>query len=123
MDAKAMAGKAVAVVMAMGILASGASWAGDVNGPGCVNERVRSNRTDVYRIVFEGHRPAFVSIRGDRDTDLDLEIRDSDGRPVCMADGHTDREACRWRPGFTQEYTVRVHNLGSVYNDYRLCTN
>lgn len=97
--------------------------AGDINGAGCMTERVRANTTDVYRIQFVPGRPAWVSIRGDGDTDLDLQIIDSTGRTVCVALGRSDREQCEWLANAAGETQVRVINHGSVFNVYRFCTN
>jgi len=109
-------------LMAAAALTTSAS-AGDVEGPGCATHQVQARSTDLFRVTFTGEQPAWVSIRGDGDTDLDLEIRDDGGNRICMADGTSDSEMCRWTPRRTGAFEVRVMNPGPVYNEYRICTN
>lgn len=96
---------------------------GAVNGPRSGVTDVLANATDVFRITFRGGEPAIVAISGDGDTDLDLIVYDEYGNRICVADGPTDDEMCRWTPRFTGVFRVEVRNLGRVYNRYRIAHN
>jgi len=113
----------VMTTLAASAIAPAAALAGDIAGAGCVTERVGANRTDVYRIQFVPGQPAWVSIRGDGDTDLDLQVIDPDGRTVCAEVGTSDREQCTWQPTSAGVTQVRILNHGDVFNEYRFCTN
>lgn len=76
-----------------------------------------------YRVVFRGGEIGRVALNGDHDTDLDLYIYDSAGRCVAVDDDHTDVCLVSWFASATQEYTIRVVNRGSVYNEFDLVTN
>lgn len=60
-----------------------------------------------------------LTVRGDKDTDLDFTVRDQNGRVV-----HSDRDLTDWtaatlRPDVSSgcvDYTLEVSNLGPVYN-------
>ncbi len=75
----------------------------------------------VYKITFVAdknpqHAFAEFSIIGDGGTDVDLEIYDSRGRLVFKDDKFSDLAFARWIPESTQEYTIKVINLGSEDN-------
>ena len=53
---------------------------------------------------------------GDGNTDVDIEVYDAAGRLVTKDDGFSDLGLVRWRPASTQEFTIRVKNLGSEDN-------
>lgn len=111
------------IVLTLAALLPVPASAGSEGGPTCVNEHVVARDTDLYRITFEADAPATVSIRGNGTSDLDLEVRDERGNQICMADGLSDRESCRWTPRWTGEFEVRVINLGTIGNNYRICVN
>lgn len=96
---------------------------GRVGGPGRTVERVRSGRTDAYNISFRGNQQAEVLISGDGDTDLDLFIYDEYGNEICRSVSSDDDEYCAWYPRFTGPFSVKIKNLGSVYNEYHMFTN
>ena len=113
----------LALIAAIATSTTGAAMAGAVNGPQVANTRVEANRTDVYQIRFFEGELARVSVRGDRDTDLDVTVKDRFGNVMCTADGPTDVETCRFVPDETARYRIEVKNLGNVWNAYRLTTN
>lgn len=105
------------------VAAAGTAFAGAVGGPKVSNTRVDAHSRDVFNIRFHEGELARVSIRGDGDTDLDIVIKDRFGSTVCLADGPTDVETCRFVPDVTATYRVEIVNLGAVYNAYRITTN
>jgi S1-C subfamily serine protease len=99
-------------------------WASAVSGPFTMIRRIAAKGVDTYRFHYEaGKGDARVAVRGDGDTDLDIEVLDSRGKRVALAQGQTDREEVRWAPAVTGLYTVRVSNLGAIWNEYVLTTD
>jgi len=97
---------------------------GDVRGPGCyANSSVRANGRLYHEITYQGGEVAILQLQGDGDTDLDMIVRDQFGNTICVANGPSDVETCRWYPRFTGPFRIEVQNLGSVHNVHRMCTN
>ena len=94
-----------------------------VGSPALSHDRVGAYRTDVYSITFRGGEFAEVSVRGDGDTDLDLYIYDQYGNQICSDIDSTDQTYCGWTPAWTGTFRIKIENLGSVYNEYRIATN
>ena len=95
--------------------------AGSKDGPRRWTKVVPKNADVVYKIVFiasneQTKMAAEFAIIGDGNTDVDIEVFDSTGKLVAKDDGFTDLGLARWRPTATQEYTIRVKNLGSEDN-------
>jgi hypothetical protein len=86
-------------------------------------DRVNARTTDIYKIRFNGGEIAQVGIIGDGDTDLDLFVIDEFGNEVGRDDDRTDKCIVQWTPKWTGVFTVRIRNLGGVYNQYTLLTN
>ena len=86
-------------------------------------DAVEAHSTDTYSIAFKGGRTAEVYITGDGDTDLDLYIYDENDNLICSDSDGTDEMLCRWNPRWTGSFTVKIKNLGSIYNEYALYTN
>jgi hypothetical protein len=101
----------------------GTAGAGVQDGPVTETHKCEARATDTHRFVFRAGEPAAVLINGDRDTDLDLEVFDATGRLVASDYGLTDVAVCTWTPAQTGVYTIRVKNLGGVWNRYTLRTN
>lgn len=60
-----------------------------------------------------------LTVRGDKDTDLDFAVRDQSGRIVHSDIDGTDWTAATLRPNVSAgcvDYTLEVSNLGPVYN-------
>jgi hypothetical protein len=93
------------------------------DGPARVVSRIGDGVTDVYTITFNANEPAMVAITGEGVSDLDLSIEDQNGARICSSDGPGDDEVCRWTPRWTGAFRIRVRNLGSVFNEYRLWSN
>ena len=96
---------------------------GAANGPRNGVTEVNARARDIFRVTFRGGEPAIVAISGDGDTDLDLHVLDEAGNVICRADGPGDDEVCRWTPRWTGQFRIEVHNLGSVWNRYRIMHN
>ncbi len=84
------------------------------------NDQVESRATDTWSFQFSGYEAVTIALRGDRDTDLDLEVRDENGHVIATSDGASDRESVRFTPARNGTFKVRVKNLGNIYNVYRL---
>src|SRR5437879_3274141 len=75
----------------------------------------------VYKIVFVAEKNAQrqhaeFAVIGDGSTDVDIEVYDAQGNAVTKDVFFTDLALCRWVPSTTQEYTIRVKNLGGEDN-------
>lgn len=96
---------------------------GAVGGANEHVDRVRAGQTDVYEIRFRGDRKAEVGVSGDGDTDLDLYVYDENGNLICSDEDSSDAMYCSWTPSWTGSFTIKIKNLGDVYNEYVLMTN
>lgn len=79
--------------------------------------------TDYYKVQFRGGERAIVIVNGDGDTDLDVYVYNSNGVCVASDTDNTDYCVCAWTPSYTQTYTIKIVNYGSVYNRYCLRVN
>jgi len=75
----------------------------------------------IYKIVFQSERnvqrqQAEFAVIGDGSTDVDIEVYDAQGNMVAKDTFYSDLALCRWAPQSTQEYTIKVKNLGSEDN-------
>ena len=84
------------------------------------NDRVRSNSTDVYKRTLYAKESVYIYVSGDGDTDLDLYIYDENGNLIDSDTDSGDTCLCSFTPKWTGTFTIKVKNLGSVYNDYKL---
>ena len=96
---------------------------GAVGGPKLSYDRVGASSADSFRVRFRGREYAEVSVSGDGDTDLDLYVYDEYGNLVCRDTDRTDQTYCGWTPAWTGTFRIKIENLGSVYNRYRITTN
>lgn len=96
---------------------------GATSGAQHVIERVKARTTDVYRLRFRGGEDAIVVVRGDGDTDLDLFIYDENDNLIDSDTDSGDACVCTFRPSWTGYFTIKVKNLGNIYNRYELATN
>ena len=92
-------------------------------GPASSVTRVKARSSDIYRLSFRGGEKAELAIAGDNDTDLDIYVYDENGNAICSSTTTSDNEYCSWYPRWTGIFVIKVKNLGSVYNQYRLVTN
>ena len=66
---------------------------------------------------------AEVYVEGEGTSNLDLFVRDAQGRLVCADTDLSDIAHCGWRPAEAGDFTVIVRNLGTAANRYALMTN
>lgn len=123
-EARSLAnGDAAVIAQIDGLVEEGARKKGAIDGPQRGESRVRAFGTDSYEVNFRGGRSAEVLVTGDGDTDLDMFIFDENGNLVCSDDDRTDQCYCRWNPRWSGAFTIKVKNLGDVYNQYVIVTN
>lgn len=96
---------------------------GAIVGPYTVYDRVLAHSTDTWTCTFRGGESARVVVEGDGDTDLDLYIYDENGNLVDSDTDRTDYCIGTWTPRWTGKFTIKIKNLGSVYNRYRYYHN
>lgn len=96
---------------------------GAVGGPKYNVDRVDPHSTDTYTIRFRGSEEAIVTVSGDGDTDLDLYVYDENGNLIDSDTDRTDQCVCCFTPRWTGLFTIKIKNLGSVYNRYVIRTN
>ncbi|PJE29697.1 hypothetical protein SAMN06297129_2911 [Pseudooceanicola antarcticus] len=58
-----------------------------------------------------------------KDADLNLFVRDAQGRLVCSDTDVSAIAYCGWRPARSEFFTVEVENRGTVASSYSLITN
>ena len=83
-------------------------------------DRVNSHSTDTYRQEFYAGESVWIYVSGDGDTDLDLYIYDSNGNLVDSDTDYGDDCLCIFTPRRRGTFTIKVKNLGSVYNNYNI---
>lgn len=86
-------------------------------------DSVNARSTDTYRISFRGGERACVIVSGDGDTDLDLYVYDENGNLVGKDVDNTDDCVVVWNPRWTGPFTIKIKNLGNVYNRYAMMVN
>ncbi|GHV03120.1 hypothetical protein FACS189485_05410 [Spirochaetia bacterium] len=96
---------------------------GAANGPKYGVFKLPGGRYDEFPAVFRANERAEIGVSGDGDTDLDLYIYDSNGNLIVYDEDPSDDCYVTWVPKWTGEFTVRVVNLGRVYNQYVLTSN
>lgn len=80
--------------------------------------RIPAKSVQTHRIYFNaGHY--HITIDGDNSTDLDLFIYDRDGL-FFKGTGQRDYETASIDVCCSGYLTIKVKNLGRIYNDYRL---
>jgi hypothetical protein len=110
-------------ILCTSAMVSGQALAGAVNGPSASNYVVAPNQSDALSVTFRAGDPARVTIVGDGDTDLVLQVFDRDGRRMCRAVGAGDIRSCRFRASQTAPYRVEVTNIGDQPNVYFFAHN
>lgn len=96
---------------------------GRMGGPLRHTDRVLAGHTDVYNITFRGGETAIIVVSGDGDTDLDLYVYDENGNFIASDTDRTDDCVVSFTPRWTGTFTVKIKNLGRVYNNYVMATN
>jgi hypothetical protein len=83
-------------------------------------DSVGARSTQFHSVTLAAGRPVTVLVIGDGDTDLDLYVVDPLGNEVGSDLGPTDNCVLTVNPKFNGTYTIKVKNLGSVFNRYAL---
>lgn len=96
---------------------------GRSGGPSVGTYVIPAYTTQTFTIRYVGGQDAHFQIRGDGDTDIDCTVLDSSGRNIGGAYDYSDTCHFDWYVPYTQTYTFRLDNLGSVYNQYVMDTN
>lgn len=96
------------------------AMADKLGGPVSWTMRAPAQDERFHRFLFRGGERATVYVLGDWDTDLDVYVYDADGRMVARDIDRTDQCVVSWTPERTGYFTIKVKNLGDVYNEYRL---
>lgn len=100
------------------------STKGVVSGQVYSNSTVRSGGSNVYPpLPFEGGAFAQVYVEGSGAADLNLTIRDAQGRLVCSDTDLSHIAHCGWRPAATGDFTITVESRGPAGSGYALMTN
>jgi hypothetical protein len=106
----------------MAVLAMGAgAYAGPRQGSFCHDDIVNAVTTDVYHETFRAGETALITVSGDGDTDLDLYVYDENGYLIASDTDLTDQCVVSFTPLWTGSFTIKVRNLGSVWNAYTVC--
>jgi hypothetical protein len=113
----------MAVVCLAGAFAASTAQADPGDNPITHPGRVEAFSVNTYDIDFKGGVYAELTLVGDGDTDLDLFIYDENGNYIGSGETYSDEEVVGWTPRWTGTFTVEVHNLGNLYNDYDLSSN
>jgi hypothetical protein len=82
--------------------------------------RCNANASNTHRMRVRPGQYVCVQIDGDDDTDLDLFVYDPAGREVGRDISVDDEEEVCFTARRGGTYTIRVTNLGNVWNQYSL---
>lgn len=83
-------------------------------------DRVEARSTDVYKYRFYANEEAYIVVKGDGHTDLDLYIYDENDNLIDSDTDEGDICVCSFTPKWTGKFTIKVKNLGSVFNRYTI---
>ncbi|MDN5788644.1 hypothetical protein [Pseudorhodobacter sp.] len=97
---------------------------GVVMGPIYNIGKLSGGKSDRYpRIDFKGGEYAEVYVEAKSAVDLNLTIKDAQGRLVCSDSDISHIAYCGWRPSESGSYTMEVDNKGGAATSYALMTN
>ena len=96
---------------------------GAVGGPKIASGKVYANSSISYTCSFRAGELAEVAVSGDGDTDLDLYIYDANGNLITSDTSYGDDCYVSWVPRWTGSFTIKIKNLGRVYNNFTVVTN
>ncbi|WP_375176207.1 hypothetical protein [Pseudooceanicola sp.] len=86
---------------------------------------IRAGGTDTYpAMTYTGGEYADVYVEGaESSADLNVFVKDAQGRLVCSDTDISAIAYCGWRPAASEGFTVVVTNKGGVPTSYSLITN
>jgi hypothetical protein len=96
---------------------------GAVDGASAICDRVLGGATNQYSVKFYGGESVTVIVAGDGNTDLDLQIFDSNGTLIGSDAGNSSESIITWLPNKTETFTIKVVNKGKIQNDYIIGSN
>lgn len=102
------------------VLTARVAKADPVSGPDSKVDVVDAFMVNIYRVNFYGNELGRVRVIGDGDTDLDVYVLDEFGNVIASDTGVTDICEVVWFARWTGPFTIRVVNLGRVYNRYTI---
>ncbi len=93
-----------------------------VRGPVTIARALPARGTDQVQLYFDrSEHQAFVRLRGDGDTPLELVVLAPDGQTKIQGVGQADRKEAVFWVTAAGYYTLRIHNSGTrQFNDYVL---
>ena len=106
------------------LAAAGFAPADPVGGPKVAKDTVQANGTDAYTVAFRANEVTRVRLTGDGDTCLELRVYDENGNLVAGdTAGFGDARQVLITPKWTGKFTIKIRNIGNVYNRYTLITD
>lgn len=116
------------IVLTVVILVLPFAEANSKDGPRRWTRTLKKGSEVVYKVVFAAEKAqqrqyAEFAVIGDGGTDVDIEVYDAQGNIVAKDDKFTDLALVRWIPTMTQEYTIKVRNLGDQENNCHMGHN
>jgi hypothetical protein len=103
------------------VLAGSTGWADSKDGPHRWTRTVKKHSEVIYKVTYVADKNpnkqyAEFAVIGDGGTDIDLYVFDADGKEVAADTKPSDLAFARWVPAKTQEYAIKVRNLGNADN-------
>ncbi len=93
-------------------------------GPAYVIARIAPGLgPDRVDYVFKGGEVADVYVEGAPGTNLDLYVRDENGKLICTDTHPSNIAYCNWTPLHDATYSLTVENRGGTATEYLLITN
>lgn len=97
---------------------------GVATGPVYNIGQIGNGKTDTYpRVDFIGGEYAEIYVEAKGASDLNLTVKDSQGRLVCSDTDSSHIAYCGWRPDQTAPFQITVSNRGPNGVTYALMTN
>ena len=78
---------------------------------------------DEWTETFNGGEAARLVVLGKGNADLDLYIYDENSNEICAKKDERNSAYCSWYPKRTGDFTIRVENVSTIHNEYRVLTN
>jgi hypothetical protein len=110
--------KTITILSLSAFLVATSALAGPPSGGLVGADIVPARSTMTYTVFLNGGEPTRVIVSGDGDTDLDLYVNDQNGVCVAQDTDYTDDCIAMFVPRWSGYFTIRVVNLGNVYNEF-----
>lgn len=122
-EARALAGDDPALIALADEVQAGATRGMRI-GPAWVIARIApGNGPDRIDYGFRGGELAEVYVEGGAGSNLDLSVRDEEGRTVCADSDPSNIAYCNWTPAHDATFALVVENRGAEAVEYVLITN